>query len=86
MDNKNRFFIPIIFSIIGILATFLVSQDLSRNIVENVINADFARFIAGSIQADVLILLTWFLPIYLVVFLILPIPFALVMILFNKIS
>jgi hypothetical protein len=86
MESKRRFLIPIIFTIIGILATFLITQDLSANIARFAPTSDFARFIAGSIQTDVRVLLIWLIPVYLVVFIILTIPFALVMILFNKIS
>ncbi|MHA1137457.1 MAG: hypothetical protein ACTSSE_13310 [Candidatus Thorarchaeota archaeon] len=87
MESKNRFFIPIIFSIVGILATFLVSQNLSLNIADAVPSStDFVRAIEGPIQADVRTLLFVFLPVYLVVFALLTIPIALVMILFNKIS
>ena len=87
MEDKNRFYIPIIFSIIGILATFLITQNISMNIADAVpVSSDFARFIEGPIQVDVRTLLYVFLPVYLVVFIILTIPIALLMILFNRIS
>ena len=48
--------------------------------------ATVVRAIEGPIQVDVRTLLFVFLPVYLVVFVILTIPIALLMILFNKIS
>lgn len=87
MENKNRFYIPIIFSFVGILATFIVAQNLSLNIADALPpSADFVRAIEGPIQADVRTLLLVFLPVYLVVFMILTLPAALLIILINKIS
>ncbi len=86
MENNKRFVIPIIFSIVGVVLTFLITQELARGIAANPPAYDLARFIAGTVQTDVRVLLYIFLPIYFVVFLILTIPIALLVIVFNKVS
>jgi len=86
VENNKRFVIPIIFSIVGVVLTFLITQELARGIAANRPAYDLARFIAGPVQTDVRVLLYIFLPIYFVVFLILAIPIALLVIVFNKVS
>jgi len=85
VENKNRFIIPIIFSILGIVITFFIVHDLSATISSR-FPFDLVPRIAGGIVQDVQFLLYLFLPIYFVVYLILTIPMALLMIVFNKIS
>lgn len=86
MENNKRLLIPVIFSIVGVVLTFLITQELARSIAANRPDSDLVRFVAGTVQTDVLFLLYIFLPIYFVVFLILTIPIALLVIVFNKVS
>ncbi|TFH04060.1 MAG: hypothetical protein E4H14_15520 [Candidatus Thorarchaeota archaeon] len=86
MENNKRFLIPVIFSIVGVVLTFLITQELARGIAANGPPYDLVRFVAGTVQTDVRFLLYIFLPIYFVVFLILTIPIALSVIVFNKVS
>ncbi|MGY5872917.1 MAG: hypothetical protein RTV72_11770 [Candidatus Thorarchaeota archaeon] len=86
MESHRRYLIPIIFSLLGILITFLVTQQLSAGIAEARPTYDFVGIVEGSVLVDVQFLLYLFLPVYFVVFFILTIPIALLMILFNKIS
>jgi hypothetical protein len=86
LDIKNRFLIPGIFSIVGVVLTFLVAQNLAGGIHQIEPAFDYSRVVAGPIQTDVRSLLYIFLPIYLVFFLTLTIPLALLVIVFNKVS
>ena len=86
MENNKRLLIPVIFSIIGIVLTFLITQELAMRIDVDRPNYDLVRFVAGTVQTEVRFLLYIFLPIYFVFFLILTIPIALLVIVFNKVS
>ncbi|MGY5859389.1 MAG: hypothetical protein RTU63_08460 [Candidatus Thorarchaeota archaeon] len=86
MESKNRFLIPVIFSIIGIILTFLVTQQLSVGLAEVRPAYDLVSVVDGTVQTDVRLLLYIFLPIYFIVFVTLSIPIALLVVVFNKIS
>ena len=86
MENKNRFLIPIIISIVGIAITFFVTQDLSTRLLRDVPGYDLVPGITGTLQADIRFLLYLFFPVAIVVYLLLTIPMALLMIIYNKVS
>lgn len=86
MEKQKKFYLPILFSIVGILSTFIVINQLSRGLTDIDSGFDFVTFLAGSIQMDVNSLLFLVIPVYFIVFFALTIPITLLMILFNKMS
>ncbi len=86
MESRKKFYIPILFSIVGILSTFIVASQLSSELAVVSPAYDFITTFDGSIQVDVGSLLFLLIPIYFIGFFALAIPIALLMILFNKLS
>ncbi len=86
MENQKKFYLPILFSIVGILGTFLITNQLARELVEINSAYDLITVFPGSTQVDVNTLLFLIIPIYFIGFFALTIPIALLMIIFNKIS
>ena len=86
MENNKRFLFPILLSIIGIVVTFFVTHDLSTRLLRDAPGYDLVTGITGNLQSDIQFLLYLFLPVYLIVYLLLGIPMALLMITYNKLS
>ena len=86
MESKKKFYLPVLFSIVGILSTFLLTNMLSSGLAEVDPAYDLVTAFPGSTQVDVSSLLFLLLPIYFVGFFALALPIALLMILFNKMS
>ncbi len=86
MENQKKFYLPILFSIVGILSTFILTSLLSDGLAEVSPTYDFVTALPGSTQVDVNSLLFLLIPVYFIGFFALAIPVALLMILFNKLS
>ncbi len=86
MESRKKFYLPILFSIVGILSTFLISDMLSSGLTEYSSEYDLITVIEGSVQSDVSSLLFLLMPIYFIGFLTLVIPVALLMMLINRLS
>jgi len=86
VENQKKFYLPILFSIVGILSTFIILNQLSHGLAEASPTYDFVTVLAGSTQTDVNSLLFLLIPAYFIGFFVLVIPVALLMILFNKMS
>jgi len=86
VEPQKKFYLPILFSIVGILSTFYISNLLSRELTEVSPSYDFVTVLEGSTQVDVNSLLFLLIPVYFIGFFALAIPIALLMILFNKMS
>ena len=86
MESKKKFYLPILFSIIGILSTFLLTNMLSTGLAEVDPGYNLVTAFPGSTQVDVSSILFLLIPIYFIGFFALALPIALLMILFNKMS
>jgi hypothetical protein len=86
VESQKKFYLPILFSIVGILSTFYISNQLSDGLAVVSPGYDFVTPLDGPLQVDVNSLLFLLIPAYFIGFFTLAIPIALLMILFNKIS
>ncbi len=86
MERQKKLYFPILFAIVGILSTFIITNLLSQGLPEVSSSDDFITILPGPIQADVNSLLFLLIPAYFIGFFTLVIPMALLMILFNKVS
>ncbi len=86
MESQKKLYFPILFAIVGILSTFIITNMLSQGLTEVSSSVDFVTILPGPIQADVNSLLILLIPAYFIGFFTLVIPMALLMILFNKVS
>jgi hypothetical protein len=83
-DNR-RFIVPLLFSILGIVGAFMLSEGLTRIVRTNLPAFDFVAEIPGAIESDVNFLLLILIPVLLVEFLIFTIPIAFFMFLGAKV-
>lgn len=86
MESNKRFLISIVFAIIGIIATIILTNYLSGGIAQVRDGYDLIPVVAGAIQSDVRSFLFIIFPVQYGVFFVLTLPIALLMIFFNKLS
>ncbi|MFW9770145.1 MAG: hypothetical protein ACFFF9_04765 [Candidatus Thorarchaeota archaeon] len=84
-DDYKRFIIPGVFSAIGIIVTFSVTQSLSLGILEVADNYSLVDAVAGTVTFDANFLLIVLIPVFLFEFLILSLPIAFFMLLIAKV-
>ena len=84
-DNNNRFIVPILFSVAGIVATFWMSGNLSGVVTGYLPTYDLVAAVDGTMGFDVNFVLMILLPVLLVEFVIFTVPFALIMLMFARV-
>ena len=84
-DDNRRFIVPILFSLVGVIGAFWLSQSLTRTVANYIPSYDLVEGVQGSIGLDVNFILLVLFPVLLVEFLILTIPIGFFMLLGAKI-
>ncbi|MHA1949083.1 MAG: hypothetical protein ACXAAO_09550 [Candidatus Thorarchaeota archaeon] len=84
-DGNRRFIVPALFSIVGILSAFWLSQTLARIVNELIPAYDLVAGVEGSTGFDVNFILLILFPILLIEFIIFTLPFAFFMLVGAKI-
>jgi len=84
-SDYKRFIVPAIFSIVGVIVTFWITQFLASEILVFRPAYDLVTAIDGSLSLDINFLLMVLIPIFILEFFILTVPFAFLMLLIVKI-
>jgi hypothetical protein len=84
-NDYRRFIIPVIFSVAGMIITFWITQFLATEILVFRPAYDLVAAVDGSLSFDINFLLVILIPIFVLEFLILTVPFAFLMLLIVKI-
>ena len=84
-NNNSRFIIPIIFSVMGMIVTFWMTQFLAIGVLDVRSAYDLVTAIDGSLSSDINFLLMILIPIFILEFLMLTLPFAFFMLLGVKV-
>jgi len=84
-DDYKRFIVPLVFATIGMLVTFWITQYLSSRILVLQPGYDLVSVIDGSLTLDIRFILIILIPIFVLEFLLLTLPFAFFMLLIAKI-
>lgn len=84
-DEYKRFIVPLAFSITGMIVTFWITQFLATEILVIQPVYDLVAAIDGSLSFDINFLLMILIPLFLLEFLILTLPFAFFMLLAVKV-
>ena len=84
-NDYKRFIVPIIFSVVGMIITFWITQFLASWILFFRPTYDLVAVVDGSLSPDVNFMILILLPVFLLEFLILTLPLAFFMLLGAKI-
>ena len=84
-DENSRFILPIIFSVMGMIVTFWMTQYLASEILVFRPTYDLVTAVDGSLSFDINFLLMILIPIFILEFLILTLPFAFFMLMIAKV-
>ena len=84
-DGYKRFIIPIIFSLMGMIVTFWMTQYLASEILFFRPAYDLVAAVDGSLNLDINFMLMVLIPIFIIEFLLLTLPFAFFMLLAVRI-
>jgi hypothetical protein len=85
-NEYKRFIIPAIFSLVGMVITFWTTQYLASLLVvfQPTYGVDLVTAVDGSMRLDITFLVMILIPIFLIEFLILSIPFAFIMLVIAR--
>lgn len=86
MESYRRFILPLLFSVIGIPLTFYVINWLSAGLLFAYGPLDLIPAVDGLSRVDASFLLTLFVPVFLLEFLILVLPTAALMLIFTRVA
>ena len=84
-DNYKRFIVPLIFSVIGMVVTFWITQFLATEILVFQPTYDLVAAVDGTLGFDINFILMILIPIFMIEFLILTLPLAFFMLMIVKI-
>ncbi|MHA3963293.1 MAG: hypothetical protein AM325_007105 [Candidatus Thorarchaeota archaeon SMTZ1-45] len=84
-NDYKRFIVPLIFSAIGMILTFWMTQILVARVINIRPVIDLVPAIDGTLNFDISFLLMLLIPIFFIEFLVLTLPFAFIMLLFAKV-
>lgn len=84
-DDYRRFIAPLIFSVVGMIVTFWLTQFLASEILVIRPAYDLVAAVDGSLSLDINFMLMILIPIFVLEFLILTLPFAFFMLMIVKV-